>query len=176
MHMNVATDFLSSAIRRFQEYKTLGEKSMAQLSDAELHWQPNAETNSIAIIIQHLHGNMLSRWTNFLTEDGEKPWRSRDAEFEAASWSKGELMERWNEGWKVLIDALESLWEEDLLRTVTIRSKPLSVIDAINRQLAHYSYHIGQIVLIAKWLKGAEWETLSIARGQSDQYNAAMKS
>jgi hypothetical protein len=123
-----------------------------------------------------MHGNMLSRWTNFLIEDGEKSWRSRDAEFEATSLNKTELLDRWKEGWKVLFDALELLWEEDLLRTVTIRTKPLSVVDAINRQLAHYSYHVGQIVFIGKWLKGDDWETLSIAKGQSKTFNEAMKS
>jgi hypothetical protein len=173
--MSISSTFLQSAIKRFAEYKALGDKTFAQLSDEQMLWQPNEATNSIAIIVQHLHGNMLSRWTNFLTEDGEKPWRQRDAEFETAVTSKEEMLKRWEEGWAVLFGALNELTENHLGQTITIRSQPLFVVDAINRQLAHYSYHVGQIVLLGKWLKGDAWQTLSIAKGKSQQYNQAIK-
>jgi hypothetical protein len=171
----VAVVFMQSVIKRFQDYKELGDKTIAQLSDEQLFVQPNASSNSIAIIIQHLHGNMRSRWTNFLTEDGEKPWRERDAEFEAQPLSCDELLQRWNEGWAVLFDALNGLTEHDLLKNITIRSQQLTVVDAINRQLAHYSAHVGQIVYLGKWLQGDVWQTLSIPRGASRQVNEAMK-
>ena len=172
--MNLATVFLSSAITRFNEEKRLGDKSIAQLSEKDMHWQANKASNSIAVIIQHMHGNMLSRWTNFLFEDGEKDWRMRDEEFEPSSLTKEELIAKWNEGWKTLFDTLESLWEDDLLRTIYIRNQPLKVVDAINRQLAHYSYHVGQIVFISKLLKNEEWKTLSIPRGESLAYTVSM--
>lgn len=173
--MSLSSAFLPSAINRFAEYKTLGDKTFAQLTEQDLHWQPNEATNSIAIIVQHMHGNMLSRWTNFLTEDGEKSWRQRDAEFESTVSSKDEILKKWEEGWAVLFAALYALTEDQLEQTITIRSQPLTVVDAINRQLAHYSYHVGQIVLLGKWLKGDAWQTLSIAKGQSQQYNQALK-
>lgn len=166
--MSIAAQFLASAIKRFQEYKTLGEKTFAQLSEAQLLQQPNAASNSIAIIIQHLHGNMLSRWTNFLTEDGEKPWRQRDDEFGTQSLSKDQLMQRWQEGWQVFFNALHALTETDLEKTITIRSQPLVVVDAINRQLAHYSYHVGQIVYLGRWMKEADWQSLSIPKKTLD--------
>ena len=173
--MNLATELLASCIKRFKEYKSLGDKTFAQLADAEMRQQPNEASNSIAIIIQHMHGNMLSRWTNFLTEDGEKVWRKRDDEFEAQSFSKEQLLGLWEDGWKVLLATLESLHEEDLLKTITIRSQPLVVIDAINRQLAHYSYHVGQIVYLGRWMKEGEWTSLSIPKGDSIAYNEKMK-
>jgi hypothetical protein len=167
--------YLASARKRFEEYKGLGEKTMAQLRESEWNWQPEPASNSIAIIVQHLHGNMRSRWTNFLTEDGEKEWRQRDTEFEAAPLSPEEIRARWEEGWSVLFEALDSLKPEDLARNVFVRSQPLSVVDAINRQLAHYSYHVGQIVQIGKWLRGSDWQTLSIAKGQSKQFTQQLK-
>lgn len=167
--------FLDSVIKRCKEYKALGEKIFAQLSDEEMHFQPNDESNSIAVIIQHLHGNMLSRWTNFFTEDGEKEWRSRDDEFEVHSFSQQQLIEKWNEGWKVFLNTLESLTPADLSKTITIRNQPLNVIDAINRQLAHYSYHIGQIVYLGRWIKGKEWQSLSIPKGDSKKFNEQME-
>ena len=173
--MDLATEFLTSAIKRFKEYKALGEKTFAQLNDEELLRQPNEASNSIAIIIQHLHGNMLSRWTNFLTEDGEKEWRRRDAEFEPQSLDKESILKLWNEGWAVSLDSLESLTGNDLLKTITIRSQPLVVIDAINRQLGHYGYHVGQIVYLGRWIRQNEWTSLSIPRGNSGQYNQDMK-
>ena len=174
--MSLATAFLSSAIKRFNEYKGLGEKTFAQLNDEQMLRQPNEASNSIAVIIQHLHGNMLSRWTNFLTEDGEKSWRQRDAEFEVHALSKEQLIQLWEEGWKVLLETLQSLTEEDLLKTVTIRSQPLIVIDAINRQLAHYSYHVGQIVYLGRWFKDTAWQSLSIPKGGSAAYTKTLES
>ena len=162
-------------IKRFKEYKTLADKTFDQLNDADMHRQPDSESNSIAIIIQHMHGNMMSRWTNFLTEDGEKPWRKRDDEFEVHDYSKQTLIDNWNEGWKVFLDTLESLTEEDLIKTITIRSQPLSVLDAIIRQTAHYSYHVGQIVYLGKWMRSNEWKSLSIPKNKSDDFNRAMK-
>ena len=162
--MNIGKEFLTSAVKRFREYKALGDKTFAQLQEEDFFFQPNDASNSIAVTIQHLHGNMLSRWTNFLTEDGEKPWRKRDDEFENFSFTKEQLLEKWGVGWNVFLTTLESLEENDLLKTVTIRNQPILVIDAINRQLAHYSYHVGQIVYLGKWRKGGAWETLSIPR------------
>jgi uncharacterized damage-inducible protein DinB len=166
--------FLSSVIKRFKEYKGLGEKTFAQLNDQEIHFSPNAESNSIAVIIQHMHGNMLSRWTNFLTEDGEKQWRNRDDEFEVHQFSKQELMDKWEQGWKVVLDTVESLGATDLSRTITIRSQPLNVVDAINRQMAHYSYHVGQIVYLGRWIKQDQWTSLSIPKNKSAEYNEKM--
>ncbi|HEY0068129.1 MAG TPA: DUF1572 family protein [Flavisolibacter sp.] len=167
--MNVEQAFLESAIKRFRDYKELAEKTFGQLGDADMHVQPNEASNSIAIIIRHMHGNMLSRWTNFLTEDGEKPWRRRDEEFEASQHTKEQLLELWNEGWKVFFAALESLKAEDLLSTITINSKPFIVIDAINGQMAHYSYHVGQIVYLGRWLRNSGWKSLSIPKAQPRQ-------
>lgn len=167
--------FLDSVIKRFKEYKALGEKTFEQLNDEEMHFQPNKASNSIAIIIQHLHGNMLSRWTNFLTEDGEKEWRNRDDEFETHQFSKQQLIEKWNEGWSAVLNSLQSLTKDDLTKTITIRSQPLNVVDAINRQLAHYGYHVGQIVYLGRWLRQEEWKSLSIPKNQSQQFNQQMQ-
>jgi hypothetical protein len=163
--------YLETVIKRLKYYKQLGDKSFEQLTDADLHYTPNDASNSIAVIIQHMHGNMLSRWTNFLTEDGEKEWRNRDTEFEVNDRSKQQLLQLWEEGWACFMDSLLSLKEEDLSKTITIRQEPLIVIDAINRQLAHYPYHVGQIVYIAKMIKGGEWRSLSIEKGASEAYN-----
>jgi hypothetical protein len=122
-----------------------------------------------------MHGNMLSRWTNFLTEDGEKEWRKRDEEFEEHPFTKQQLLDKWNEGWTVFLDTLTSLKEEDLTKTITIRMQPLTVVDAINRQLAHYSYHVGQIVYLGRWIKSEEWKSLSIPKGASEQFNEKKK-
>lgn len=163
--------FLESVIKRFKEYKELAEKTFDQLTDAQMLWQPNETSNSIAQIIQHLHGNMLSRWTNFLIEDGEKEWRRRDAEFERKDLTKAQLLQLWNEGWAVLLNTLSTLSPADLSKTITIRTQPLTVVDAINRQLAHYSYHVGQLVFLGKWIKNSEWQTLSIPKGGSQAFN-----
>jgi hypothetical protein len=167
--------FLDSVIKRFNEYKNLGEKTFEQLREEEMHFQPNEASNSIAVIIQHLHGNMLSRWTNFLTEDGEKEWRKRDDEFEVHLFSKQQLIDKWEEGWKVFLNALESLTAADLSKSITIRSQPLNVMDAINRQMAHYSYHVGQIVYLGRWMKQSEWKSLSIPKNKSNEFNEQME-
>jgi hypothetical protein len=166
--------FLENCIKRFKEYKTLGDKTFLLLSDEEMHANPQ-EANSIAIIIQHMHGNMLSRWTSFLTEDGEKDWRQRDNEFEIHSFSKEELLALWEKGWEVCLQALSALKEDDLMKIITIRTKPLVVVDAVLRQLAHYSYHVGQIVYIGKWLRGPEWKSLSIPKKGSAEFNEQMR-
>lgn len=171
MNQHPALDFLHTAIARLKYYKQLAEKTFEQLEDADFHYSPGPESNSIAVIIQHLHGNMLSRWTNFLTEDGEKEWRARDAEFESRQIGKMECLALWAEGWKVFLQSLEALKEDDLSKTVTIRQESLTVIDAINRQLAHYPYHIGQIVYLGRMIKKEDWKNLSIPKGHSTAYN-----
>jgi hypothetical protein len=160
--MDIGTVYLESVIKRFNEYKTLGDKTFAQLSEKDFFSQPNEASNSIAVIIQHMHGNMLSRWTNFLTEDGEKNWRQRDEEFEVQELSREQLIQRWEEGWNLLFNTLDSLTPGDLLKQITIRQQPLIVVDAINRQLAHYSSHVGQVVYLGKWIRGNQWTSLSI--------------
>lgn len=160
----MANNFLQNAISVFLNYKKMGEKTIEQLNDNELYYQPNEESNSIAIIMQHLWGNMKSRWTDFLTTDGEKPWRERDAEFENGNLTKQKLLEKWDEGWACLLNALDSLQPEDLEKTITIRGEAHTVIAAIHRQIAHYAYHIGQMVYIAKIVKNTDWQTLSIPR------------
>ena len=168
------SEYLSSVIKRFLVYKALGDKTMEQLDEENLFWQYNDASNSIAIIVQHLWGNMLSRWTNFLTEDGEKEWRERDAEFEKVIKTKEELILKWDAGWDCLFGALNTLNSEDLDKTIYIRKEPLNVGDAINRQLAHYSYHVGQIVYLGKMQLGERWVSLSIPKGDSNQYNNKM--
>jgi len=164
-------EYLATVIRRVKYYKDLGEKTFEQLDGNEMHYQPNAESNSIAVIIQHMTGNMLSRWTNFLTEDGEKSWRQRDDEFELHGQTKEQLTELWQKGWNCFLNALNALTEGDLMKTVNIRDESLTVVDAINRQLAHYPYHIGQIIYIGKILRNEGWKSLSIPRKGSQQYN-----
>jgi hypothetical protein len=167
--------FFDSVMNRFADSKKLGDKIFEQVNDAEMHMQPNEASNSIAIIIQHMHGNMLSRWTNFLSEDGEKDWRKRDEEFETQQRSKIELLQLWEDGWQVLFNTLNSLNGEDLEKTITIRHEPHHVIDAIVRQVAHYSYHVGQIVLLGKWIRSDEWRTLSIPKKGSKEFNEKMR-
>ncbi len=169
--MNFEEGFLKDAIKRFRSYKELGDKTFSQLEDKHFFYQPSSESNNIAIIIQHLYGNMLSRFTNFLTEDGEKPWRNRDGEFESVNISKEDLLTFWNTGWNCVFNALNDLQPEDLIKTVYIRTEPMTAYDAILRQLAHYPYHVGQIVYLGKMIKDKEWKTLSIPKGQSKQFN-----
>jgi hypothetical protein len=164
--------YLNSAITQFAYYKKLGEKTFTQLNDADLFWRFNAESNSIAIIIKHLSGNMLSRWTNFLITDGEKEWRNRDTEFEDTINTREQVMTAWDQGWDCLFNALNSLTAEAWEKTVKIRNEPHRIEDAINRQLAHYPYHIGQIVFIGKMIAGSKWQSLSIPKGNSEKYNA----
>jgi hypothetical protein len=169
------SSFLNSYIKRITYYKSLGEQTFAQLDELDFHYQPNEESNSIAIIIQHVAGNMLSRFTHFLTEDGEKEWRQRDAEFEEQHMSKEQLLQLWQKGWDCYLGAVQSLTEADLEKTITIRTEPLTVTDALNRQLAHYPYHIGQMVYIGRMIKNKTWRNLSIPKGASQQFNEQMK-
>jgi hypothetical protein len=159
-----ASSFLESAIKRLSYYKELSDKTFVQLEEEDFHFAPNAESNSIAIIMQHMAGNMLSRWTGFLTTDGEKEWRNRDTEFEEQHLTKQQLIDLWQKGWDCLLNCLNSLTEEDLLKTIYIRSEALLVIDAINRQLAHYPYHVGQIIYLGKFIKNQDWQNLSISK------------
>jgi hypothetical protein len=166
--MHFEEEFLNDIMKRFQSYKDLGDKTFEQLDDKDFFYQPSTESNSIAIIIQHMHGNMMSRFTNFLTEDGEKPWRKRDEEFEQMNVSKQNLVTFWNTGWDCLFNTLKSLKPEDLLRKVSIRNEPMSACDALLRAFAHLSYHVGQIVYLGKIIKDAEWKTLSMPKKKSD--------
>lgn len=166
------TDYLESVRKQFGYYKMLGDKTFAQLSEEQLFWQFNEESNSIAMIVKHLWGNMLSRWTDFLTSDGEKEWRNREAEFENDIQSKEELLTKWNNGWNCLFTTIDALNEDDLQKIIYIRNQGHSVMEAINRQLAHYPYHVGQIVFIGKMLCDENWTSLSIPRGKSQDFNA----
>jgi Protein of unknown function (DUF1572) len=162
-------------VKRLEGYRDMGRKTFAQLNDQGINRQPEPHSNSIVTIVRHLHGNMMSRFTNFLNEDGEKAFRNRDAEFAGAPCTKEELLQLWEDGWNCILNAVKSLGEADLEKTITIRSEPHTVVDAINRQLGHYAYHTGQIVYLAKLILSGKWETLSIAPGQSDTYTANMR-
>ena len=175
MSTTLGQAYLESAIKRFMTYKVLGDMTFSQLEENDFHYKPNDQSNSIAVIINHMSGNMLSRWTNFLTEDGEKPGRNRDEEFSEPNTGKDQLLALWEKGWACLLDTLRSLTEEDLLKTITIRHEPLLAVDAINRQLAHYPHHVGQIVYIGKMIRGAAWQSLSISKGASEAFNQFMQ-
>ncbi len=164
--------YLLSVIKQFLYYKELGEKTFTQLSDEALFTVYNEESNSIAMIVQHLSGNMISRWTEFLTEDGEKPWRNRDEEFSNKIETREELVQIWEKGWFCLLDALNNLSENDLDKIIYIRNQGHTVLEAINRQLAHYPYHVGQIVYIGKMYQKQGWQSLSIPKGGSNVYNS----
>lgn len=167
--------YLKDSIGLFHYYKKLGERAMAQCPDEALFFTLDPESNSIAIIVKHIAGNMRSRWTNFLTTDGEKPDRHRDTEFEDPPKTRAELMAAWDRGWKCVFDALEPLTDADMGRIVTIRTEPHSVMQAINRQMAHYAHHVGQILFLAKHLTvqaTGKWESLSVPRGKSTEINA----
>lgn len=167
----MAIDYLQSAKKQFEYYKMLGEKTISQVPDHKLSWQYNGESNSIATIVKHLWGNMLSRWTDFLTTDGEKAFRERDAEFENNMYSREDILSKWNEGWACLFHALNALTDGDLEKIVFIRNQGHTVIEAINRQLAHYAYHVGQIVFLGKMILADNWASLSIPKGDSQKYN-----
>ena len=167
-------NYLASARQQFQQYKALGEKALAQVPDEALNWQPNPACNSMASIVKHLGGNMLSRWTDFLTTDGEKPWRTREAEFDNDLPTRAAVLSTWEAGWQCLFAALDGLTDADLDGTVYIRHEPHSVLEAINRQLAHYPSHVGQLLLLGKLVQGEAWQSLSIGRGQSAAFNANM--
>ena len=162
--------YLESIIKQCEYYKLLGDQTFAQLPDAALTWQYNSESNSIATIVHHLWGNMRSRWTDFLTTDGEKRWRNRDAEFENDQTTRAEMLQKWEEGWSIFLQTLRTLQPEDLDKIIYIRSQGHTVMEAINRQLAHYPYHVGQIIYIGK-MATENWRSLSIPKGASEQFN-----
>jgi hypothetical protein len=164
--------YLESARKQFLYYKMLGDKAMEQLPDDALFYKYNEESNSIAVIVNHMAGTMLSRFTDFLTSDGEKEWRNRDEEFDTTLQIRSEVTEKWERGWSCLLNALSELKTEDLEKVVYIRNEGHTVLEALNRQLAHYPYHVGQIVFIAKMIKDSDWKSLSIPRHQSSSYNA----
>ena len=178
MAHRMTTSHLADSIDLFRYYKSLAERGMEQCPEEGLFAALDAESNSIAIIVKHMAGNMRSRWTDFLTSDGEKPDRNRDSEFEDAPKTRAELMALWERGWKILFDALEGMSETDLTRTITIRTEPHSVTQAINRQIAHYSYHIGQIVFLSRHFAAhaGEWKSLTIPRKKSAEFNARVAS
>jgi Protein of unknown function (DUF1572) len=172
MPENLARHYLENVIDELRSLKKLGARAMEQLDDEQFFVTLDAESNSVAIIVKHLAGNMRSRWVDFLTGDGEKPDRHRDHEFVIdANTKRAEVIEWWEKGWRYVFDAIEPLRPEDVMRTVTILQQPYTVLQAINRQLGHYATHVGQIIFLAKYLKSTGWKTLSVPRGQSEQFN-----
>ena len=170
--MEVASSYIESSKKQFLYYKTLAEKAMAQLQPEQLFYTPNDDTNSIALIVKHIVGNMLSRWTDFLTTDGEKEWRNRDDEFQYPYTDVDTTMQEWERAWVVLFTALDTVTPDNLGSIIYIRNEGHTVVEAINRQLAHYPYHVGQIVFYAKMLKRSGWQSLSIPKNNSAQYNS----
>jgi hypothetical protein len=170
------TDYIADSIAIFHQYKRSAEKAMEQVSDEDFFRLIDPESNSIAIIVKHIAGNMRSRWTDFLTTDGEKPDRQRDTEFEMVpNATRVEIMQLWENGWKLVFDALTPLDEKDLTRKIFIRGEPHSVMQAVNRQVAHYANHIGQIILLAKHFKGKEFQTVSVPKNKSSEFKTAVK-
>ncbi len=172
--MNFSENYLKSVKFEFQRYKTYGDKTFEQLSQEELFWQPSPSDNSIALIVKHLSGNMLSRWTNFLSEDGEKSWRNRDNEFESPPKTKKEVLDLWEKGWRCLFDALNTIDSSNFDTTIKIRGQEHTITEAINRQLAHYASHVGQIIFLGKMIKKQDWRSLTIPKGQSKNFNQKM--
>jgi hypothetical protein len=173
---SIGQHYLEDALNTFRDYKKLGERAFAQLSDEDFFRTIDEESNSIAVIIKHLAGNMISRWTDFLTTDGEKPERNRDMEFVMLpETTKEDMIAYWERGWRCTFDAIEPLTADDLLRTVTIRGQDHTAIQAITRQVAHYASHVGQIVYLAKHLKGSDWQSLSVPKNKSSEFNAYLK-
>lgn len=174
MYEELAKNYLEDALKTLRNQKRVGERAMAQLSDEEVARALDAESNSVAVIVKHMVGNMRSRWTDFLTTDGEKPTRDRDSEFvfDGAA-TRADVSRWWEDGWAVVFAAIEPLRPEDLMRTVTIGGEPFTVVEAVNRQIAHYAQHVGQIIFLAKHLRSSEWQTLSTPRGQSVAFNAS---
>ena len=168
--MILENEYLKVVQERFKSVKNLGDKTIHQLSNDDIHWALNDSTNNVAVIVKHVSGNMVSRWSDFLTSDGEKPDRNRDQEFIDTFSTKQELLDAWEKGWTILLDTLRHLSPQDLLTTVYIRGESHTVLEAIERQLAHYAYHIGQLVFIGKQIKGENWASLSIPKGQSEEY------
>ena len=172
MNTDIAANYLEEALRQMRGHKRMGEGAMAQLKDEDFFFTLDPESNSVAILVKHLAGNMRSRFTNFLTSDGEKPDRFRDREFELTpATTRSEVMKWWEDGWRCVLGAIETLQADDVMRTVTIRGEPHTVLQAINRQIAHYAAHCGQIVFLAKHLRSSEWKTLTIPRGKSEEFN-----
>lgn len=167
----IVENYLSDAVGSFRNYKKLAERAIEQVSDEEFFATIDEEANSIGVVVKHIAGNLRSRWSDFLTADGEKPDRNRDTEFELIDDTRASLMKFWEDGWRILFDALEPLSPEDFSKTIAIRGEPHSVVEAINRQLTHYSYHIGQIVLLAKHFRSNEWKTLSVPKNRSNEFN-----
>lgn len=173
---NYIHPFRDAIVKRFQNYRELGEKAISQLGEPDIHWRRIPQDNSICVIVNHLHGNMLSRFTDFLDSDGEKPWRQRDAEFsDPSAMDKAAMVQHWTEGWDCVMHALLGLEPEDWEKQVSIRGEQHTVADAVLRQLAHYAYHVGQIVFIAKSALGERWQTLSIPLGGSEAFNRSMQ-
>jgi hypothetical protein len=166
---------LDACVEEFHKLKQMAERAMEQLEEGDFHYRLHEDANSIGVIVKHLAGNMRSRFSDFLTSDGEKPDRHRDEEFVEEQVSRAELLRRWEAGWAVVFAALDGLSDADLSRVVLIRGEPHTVFKAINRQTSHYGYHVGQIVLLARHIKGAQWKYLTIPRGQSEQYTRALK-
>jgi hypothetical protein len=171
MALKFTTSYIEDSLAVFRQYKQLGDKAIAQVTDEQLFASLDEESNSIAIIVKHLTGNMRSRWTDFLTSDGEKPTRNRDSEFVDPPKTREALVQGWEQGWVCVFSAVEPLTDADLSRTITIRGEEHSVMQAINRQVAHYAMHLGQIILLAKHYAGAQWQTLSVARNRSSEFN-----
>ena len=174
VHMKTTTNPIESALGILKQYKALADKGMEQVSDEEFFRTPEPESNSIAIIVKHVSGNLLSRWTDFLTTDGEKEWRNRDDEFELDTMDRSQMIQMWERGWHCLFSSLEALTPDDLGKIITIRTEPHSVLEAINRTLAHVSYHVGQIVFVAKMFKSGQWRTVTIAKRKSKEFNEKM--
>lgn len=172
--MNFSENYLTNIKFEFNRYKIYGDRTLDQLSEKDLHWRQSADDNSIAIIIKHVVGNMLSRWTNFLMEDGEKSWRDRDQEFENPPQTKKDLIEYWEKGWQCLFNALDTVNGENFDSTIKIRGEEHTIIQAVNRQLAHYASHVGQLVLLGKMLRGKNWQSLSVTKGKSQEFNQKM--
>ena len=167
-------EYLHSIKTNFEKYKVMGDKTFAQLEEKDFHYSLDEESNTIAVIIQHISGNLISRFTGFLTSDGEKPNRNRDMEFKEQQLTQMQLIEKWNYSWKVLLDNLNNLTNVDLVKTIYIRKEAHSVIDALNRSLTHIAYHVGQIVFLAKHIKKDSWVTLSIPKAKSEEFNKTM--
>lgn len=173
--MNLSAHYLEEIRRQLQGYKRLADGALAQISEEEFFRELDPESNSIAIVVKHMAGNMRSRFTDFLTTDLEKPDRNRDQEFEVGTADRAALLKSWEQGWKAVFDTLDGLKPEDVERTVTIRSEPHTVLQALNRALAHLAMHVGQIVYLAKYFRSEKWTTLSVPRGKTDEFNAKMR-
>jgi len=169
--MNLSSNYLTDAVKTFRNYKKLAERAIEQVTDAQFFALIDAEANSIGTIVKHIAGNLHSRWRDFLTTDGEKPDRDRDAEFGIIGDTRDSLMRFWETGWQTLFDNIEPLTEDDFAKTVTIRGEPHTVVEAINRQITHYAYHVGQIVLLAKHFNSTDWKTLSVPKNKSAEFN-----